>query len=282
MNLSRLTFATIDAAAIAALVASPSTMARCSWPNSGTRKPSTRQRHPGWATRSSASRSAARFVRWSPRTSIPLAQRDTTATRAAVLRTTGYSSSRASASCCLESFSAESARSSATPSPSRSKRTAAATRGPARHPRPASSAPATHRTPSPRSCLKSLRPVRCLAARARRRAAFSSGAAGAASAAAASEDADAAGGPVGGEGLPDDPSPRYWAPEPAVVGLATIVAHHEPMTGRNGYRLREGASPAGIAVTGVADERLLLNLAVQHHMAVLYGDPVARPRDDAV
>ena len=44
----------------------------------------------------SASRSAARFVRCSPRASIPRTQRETTATRAAVRITIGSSSSRAS------------------------------------------------------------------------------------------------------------------------------------------------------------------------------------------
>ena len=42
MKRSRVTFATIDAAAIAALVASPSTIARWGRPNSATEKPSSR------------------------------------------------------------------------------------------------------------------------------------------------------------------------------------------------------------------------------------------------
>ena len=54
--------------------------------------------------------SAARLVLCSPRSSIPRTQREVTATRVAIRSTRGYSSSRISAVCCLESFSAESAR----------------------------------------------------------------------------------------------------------------------------------------------------------------------------
>ena len=46
----------------------------------------------------------------SPRSSIPRTHRDVTATRVAIRNTRGYSSSRISAVCCLESFSADSAR----------------------------------------------------------------------------------------------------------------------------------------------------------------------------
>ena len=56
--------------------------------------------------------SAARFVLCRPRSSIPRTQREVTATAVATRRTFGYSSSRASAVCCLESLSAESERSS--------------------------------------------------------------------------------------------------------------------------------------------------------------------------
>ena len=50
------------------------------------------------------------------------------------------------------------------------------------------------------------------------------------------------GGPVGGEGAADDPLLGDGAPEPAVVGLATVVAHHEVVAGRNRDRLAEVAA----------------------------------------
>src|SRR5215207_6957876 len=83
MERSRLTFASTEAAAIAALRQSPSITARCSKPNSGTLNPSTRQTVPGTATPSSAVRRASRFVLWSPRLSMPRTQRDTITERAA-------------------------------------------------------------------------------------------------------------------------------------------------------------------------------------------------------
>ena len=62
------------------------------------------------------------------------------------------------------------------------------------------------------------------------------------------EGPDPVDGPVGGEGSPDDPSGGHGSPEPAVVGFATIVAHHEPVTGGNLDRLagsctRERSAP---------------------------------------
>jgi len=89
MKRSRETFARIDAAAIAALVESPPTIARCSKPMSGTANPSTRQTHPGRATRESASLSALRFVLCSPRLSMPGAQRETMHVRMAIRMTIG-------------------------------------------------------------------------------------------------------------------------------------------------------------------------------------------------
>ena len=105
MKRSRVTFAITDAAAIAALVASPPTTGRCSKPVGGTGKPSERQSSP---TRHAAQRvrSAARFVLCSPRSSIPRTQRDVTATGVAARSTRGYSVSRISSVCCLESLSA--------------------------------------------------------------------------------------------------------------------------------------------------------------------------------
>jgi hypothetical protein len=110
MNRSRETLATTEAAAIAALVASPPTTARWSNPVGGTGNPSDRHRQPEQPTRRSMSLSAARFVLCSPRSSIPRTHRDVTATRDAIRSTRGYSSSRISAVCCFESFSADSAR----------------------------------------------------------------------------------------------------------------------------------------------------------------------------
>src|ERR1700751_4508014 len=75
-----------DAAAIAALLASPSTTARWSCPVAPIRNPSLRQMQPSHATLERASRRAARLVTCSPRASIPGAHRDTIATLAAFRR----------------------------------------------------------------------------------------------------------------------------------------------------------------------------------------------------
>src|SRR3954452_2224500 len=63
-----------------------------------------------------------------------------------------------------------------------------------------------------------------------------------------SECADSLGRPVGGEGLADDPRARDGSPEAAVVGGATVVAHHEVVTGGNRHFMAEIApvgAPAG-------------------------------------
>src|SRR3954454_23156351 len=272
MKRSRVTLARMEAAAIAALVASPSTIGRCSKPNSGTGKPSIRQSVSGRATPMSASRRAARFVRCRPRPSMPRTHRETMLTLTAVRSTTGNSASRVSMSCCLESFRALSARTSRTPSAATSNRTAAATSGPARHPRPASSAPATQRTPSPRSNWNRRRPVRRFT-RARRCARVS---------VSRSEEPDAAGRPVGCEGAADDGAAGNGAPESAVVGLATVVAHHEPVSGRNRDGRGHRASPVRVVVTRVRDVRVLLALAVADDVAVDDADDVAGAGDDAL
>ena len=106
MNRSRVTFAITEAAAIAALVASPPTTGRCSNPVGGTGNPSERQRQPSTPTRRSMSLSAARLVLCSPRSSMPRTHREVTATAVAARSTRGYRSSRASIECCLESLSA--------------------------------------------------------------------------------------------------------------------------------------------------------------------------------
>jgi hypothetical protein len=112
MKRSRVTFAMTEAAAIAALVASPPTTGRCSNPVAGTGKPSDRHRQPSTPTRRKTSDSAARLVLWSPRSSMPRTQREVIATAVAARRTRGYSASRASSVCCLESFRAANERSS--------------------------------------------------------------------------------------------------------------------------------------------------------------------------
>src|SRR5215210_2529188 len=223
-----------------------------------------RHRAPGRATPRSASRRAARFVRCRPRPSIPRTQRDTTLIFTAVRSTSGNSRSRASMSCCLESFRVPSARTSATVSASRSNRTAAATSGPARQPRPASSAPATNRGPSERSYRNSRLPLERLRRRARR---------------IALEEPDPLGRPVGGEGFADDPLSWNGSPEPAVVGAATVVAHHEVVVGRNLDLARE---IAGLTTAAGLRERLLLALAVEDHVTPADGDPIPGPGYDAL
>src|ERR1700761_3223618 len=247
-----------DAAAIAALLPSPPITARWSWPSAATGNPSLRQRHSAHATWASASRSAARLVTCRPRESIPGAHLVTIATFAATRRITGNSLARTSGACCLESLSAPRARTSPGPIRSRSNSTAAATNGPARHPRPASSAPATYRAPSERSNLNR---------RGATRADLRDGL----------EEPDPVRRPVGEEGDPDDPFIGDRAPEPAVVRLSTVVAHHEVIAGRNDDRCPHIAA---IALAAGGDVGVLLAHAVADHVPVLDRDPVARAPDD--
>ena len=93
------------------------------------------------------------------------------------------------------------------------------------------------------------------------------------------EEADALGRPVGGEGATDDPLARDRAPEPAVVGLATVVAHHEPMVGGNLDRPREVAAGSALARPR---EAVGLALAVDEGVAALDVQRVARAGDDAL
>src|SRR5918995_4924618 len=175
---------------------------------------------------------------------------ETITERAAARRTSGYSSSRVSAVCCLESFSRLSARRSDRVRRSRSNRTAAATRGPASDPRPASSAPATQRQPSERSKRNSREVL---------------------------ERPDLLRGPVGPERLADDPVARDRPPESAVLARATVIAHHEVMIGWNGDLLREiarGSTSAG------HDEVLLRALPVDDRVTVLDSQGVAGTGDD--
>src|SRR3954447_21690930 len=110
MKRSRVTLAITEAAAMAAEVASPPTTWRWSKPVAGTGKPSDKQMAPGTATRFKVSDRAARLVLCRPRESIPRTQREVTETRTAARRTRGYSNSRISSVCCLESFNADKER----------------------------------------------------------------------------------------------------------------------------------------------------------------------------
>ena len=99
------------------------------------------------------------------------------------------------------------------------------------------------------------------------------------------EEADPVGRPVGEEGAADDPARGDWSPEAAVVGFATVVAHHEPVAGRNLDRRREVAHDADLLRAGfdvgVAlpfEGRLALRLAVDVAFADV--DFVARAGDD--
>src|SRR5215210_9456531 len=94
-----------------------------------------------------------------------------------------------------------------------------------------------------------------------------------------SEEADALGRPIGRERGADDPLLRDRPPEPAVVRRATIVAHHEVVTGRNRDLARVVA--AVTPLTG-PDERLLLALAVENHASVADLEAIAGAGDDAL
>src|SRR5512133_3719362 len=94
--------------------------------------------------------------------------------------------------------------------------------------------------------------------------------------AAALEEADALGRPVRRERAADDPFARDRAPEAAVVGVATVVAHHEPVVGGNGDRGCEVAPAAAAALAGAVDVPVALALAVAIDVAALDVDRVAR------
>src|ERR671930_176336 len=141
---------------------------------------------------------------------MPRGQRDTMMALAAALNTSGYSSSRPSSVCCLESFRRDRARRSESVSRSMSKSTAAATSGPARDPRPASSAPAMKRRSKDRSKANRRRPLRNELERP-----------------------DPAWRPVGEERFADDPSLWDGSPVAAIVAFPTVVAHHKKVSRRN-------------------------------------------------
>src|SRR4051794_634693 len=88
------------------------------------------------------------------------------------------------------------------------------------------------------------------------------------------EEADALGRPVGRERAADDPFARDRAPEAAVVGVATVVTHHEPVVGGNRDRRCEVASAAVAALAGAVDVPVALALAVAIDVATLDVDRV--------
>src|SRR4051812_36680087 len=93
------------------------------------------------------------------------------------------------------------------------------------------------------------------------------------------EEADALRRPVGREGLADDPLGGDWSPETAVVRGATVVAHHEVVPGWN---LDLGREIAPLAAAAGQRVGLFLRLAVEHDLAVVDPDPVARAGHDAL
>ena len=124
--------------------------------------------------------------------------------------------------------------------------------------------------PSPRSNWKSRRPVRRLARRCAR-----------AGRCRGSEEADPVGRPVGGEGATDDPLLGDGSPEPAVVGLPTVVAHHEPVPGGNRDRRREVAPAVAALRTGWMNGSFW-RLPLRTTWPSLMRDRVARAGDDAL
>ncbi len=109
MARSRTTFATTDAAAMAALFSSPSTTARCGGAAGPRRNPSTRRSSASSPSAARAAASALRFERWRPERSISPAETTWTETLVAFATTARKSRSRRSGSSCFESFSRPSA-----------------------------------------------------------------------------------------------------------------------------------------------------------------------------
>src|SRR4029077_18090549 len=93
------------------------------------------------------------------------------------------------------------------------------------------------------------------------------------------EEPDAVGGPVSGERFADDPRGGDRSPEPAVVGFATVVPHHEPVTGWNLDRDREVALRAAFAL---ADIGVFLRFAVASDVTFVNRDDVTGASHDAL
>src|SRR5829696_4791530 len=95
-----------------------------------------------------------------------------------------------------------------------------------------------------------------------------------------SEDSESVRRPVRGEGATDYPLARDGSPEPAVVGSATVVTHHEVHTG--GHRDGDGEVAISVRTSREARERLLLAHTVEDDVTVVDRDPVAGTGDDAL
>src|SRR4051794_7277394 len=142
-----------------------------------------------------------------------------------------------------------------------SNKTAAVTSGPARLPRPASSAPAMKRRSKARSKANSFRP----------RGRFLGG-------------PEPFRRPVGEEGSADDPVLLDRAPDAAVGGVPTVVAHHKKLAPRDRDGLRQVARFARFVRT---NKWLLLLvepsvLAFEEDAASLHVELVAPDADDAL
>src|ERR1035437_1963570 len=87
------------------------------------------------------------------------------------------------------------------------------------------------------------------------------------------EEADPAGRPVGEERVADYPRARHRSPEPAVVRLSTIVAHHVVLAAGN--RDRAGEIARAHAVAGI-DVGILLPYPVAVDVALDQPDPITR------
>ena len=140
INRSRVTFATIDAAAMAAERRSPPITPRWAIGNDGIRKASTKTASGRGARAKTARRIACRVAWWMLIRSISSGSIAITAHAVHLAQISSCNRSRAAA---VSAF--ESARPSMRRSGSRI--TAPAITGPARHPRPTSSTPATHTKP---------------------------------------------------------------------------------------------------------------------------------------
>src|SRR5579871_1650682 len=93
------------------------------------------------------------------------------------------------------------------------------------------------------------------------------------------EESDPVRRPVGQERLPDDPGAGDGPPEPAVLGVRAVVAHHVVVASGNGDRLGEVARRVAVALHDVG---VGLRLAVADHVSVDDREMVARESDHAL
>src|ERR1700735_1298520 len=85
--------------------------------------------------------------------------------------------------------------------------------------------------------------------------------------------------PVGQKRLADDPRSWDGSPEPAVLGVGPVVAHHVVVAAGDGDRLREVARLAAVALNDVG---VVLSLAVADHVAVADRETIAGQAHDAL